>query len=336
MPITARMTGRGGIEVEAKGVTFACGYFATTAWCGGRCTGASPKPSKPWGWRSRRCRRRTSRWFGVAWALRGHRRAALGSPRRADRGPRPRHHRTRASTEGTPASRVGSETGPRHGLSTRWNQRNSSTRATRRRVHRAEDDRAWQRRTLERRDAMVFRVREEKSRVLTTTTTVLRPSKPRAGGVGDVAGERGDRAARIEAFNRRRARGYRESIRMSKSIGRGPEGPSRRLRGHEGGPTLLAHVSTTRRVRRTRRVHRAGDEVIVRPNAHVGPDGIEVEAHNVSLVTPAPRAGRPWRLCPTEPRPSKPRGWRSRRCRRRTWSLLVRSWMRWIGETSPA
>jgi ketosteroid isomerase-like protein len=58
-----------------------------------------------------------------------------------------------------------------------------------------------------------------------------------------------------------------------------------------------------------------GDCVIVRDRARMwGRDGIEVEARNVAVVTLRDSRIVQWRLAATEPKPSKPWGWRRRRC----------------------
>ena len=144
-------------------------------------------------------------------------------------------------------------------------------------------------------------------------------------GVGDVAGERGDRAGRcIERFERgdwTRWRTADPDFEMVLDDGRFPEPGT--YRGLESRAAASDESGGLGRLRDSRtRVIDAGEHVVVLLRLHgaAAGSGIEVTRDASDVCHLPRRQGRaPVPYYDHEPKPSKPPGCRSRRCRRRTW-----------------
>ena len=145
---------------------------------------------------------------------------------------------------------------------------------------------------------------------------------------GDVAGERGDRASGYRGLQRRRRRGAPGGSRPGGRVGSGrlPVEPATGYRGHDG---MSAVVGRRRRDLRGVRRSRSRSSIDVGRHVVVALDAVARGARqrcrgrvpSSRCVCDRSATARSSRIgaSKTEPKPSKPPGCRSRRCRRRTW-----------------
>ena len=145
------------------------------------------------------------------------------------------------------------------------------------------------------------------------------PRGRRAVGVGDVAGERGDRARGLGcllAWRLRRVGGFHDPhivvVTLEDGVGHGHDDV---LANYDAG-TSLGGAGQRRGGDRARRPGVPGGSI---PSPWSRESGVEIESALYEVFTL--RDGKVLRIVSTEigPRPSKPPGCRSSRCRRRTW-----------------